>query len=122
MSKLTEAMSKAMNERREDWEECVRRSEQYRKALGLSTGELGTLLLLQGNKEVLGLLQVATTKGNMTLRAHHVCGVPYGGDWRTVLLPVAPGCVGLNVGGGTSHFWLLYDDAHEELLRAMRAS
>ena len=112
---------------KELWSKTTMHSAAYRKALKLLESDLEALLRIKDRPSPLpdtkehadkNFLAIPVNGKQFALTVHHVCGVPYGGTWTTVILAICTSDDSVNesVGRGTTLITTLSDEWHDKLM------
>jgi len=114
------------------WQTFLKHSEDYEKALGLSSNDLD--VIGQGVQERMsmfpdvaetgakGFLKLTVQDEEFSLAVKHVCGGQYGGDWQDYVVAVCMTNDFLNqsVGYGTTLINIVPDEWHEQILHHLK--
>ena len=108
------------------------RSKEYQGALEIKKEDFKILLDNQGRpssifpkiSELPGFLTLDVEEKVYNLMVVNVCGISYGGNWSEEIMAVCVNDKSLNKtkGGGTSLINVVNEDAHQDILEAIKGS
>lgn len=108
------------------------RSREYQQALEIKKEDFKVLLDNQGRpssifpniSELSGFLTLDVEEKVYNLTVINVCGIGYGGNWSEEIMAVCVNDKSLNKtkGGGTTLINVVSEDAHQDILEAIKGS